>query len=311
MDFHHVPVLLNECLDGLNIRPDGIYVDCTTGGGGHSFEIARRLGPQGRLIGLDQDPHALRAAGERLACFGDRVTLVRANFSSLNDVLHELGVGPVHGILMDLGVSSHQLDVPQRGFTYREDAPLDMRMNPDAPVTAGDLVNSLDEAELARVLWEYGEERHSRRIARLIARVRQQAPIQTTGALVDLIRQAMPAAARREQQHPARRTFQALRIAVNDELGALEQGLAAAIGSLICGGRVAVITFHSLEDRIVKQEFVRRAKGCICPPQIPVCVCGRQPELRLVGKQPRVPSPAEEDQNPRARSSKLRVAERL
>lgn len=311
VEFHHIPVLLQECLDALAVRPDGTYVDCTTGGAGHSYEIARRLGPEGRLIGLDQDPGALAAAAERLAPFADRVRLVRSNFRHLEAVLAELGTGPVHGILMDLGVSSPQLDVPERGFTYREDAPLDMRMDPDGPVTAAELVNGLPEPELARILWEYGEERYSRRIARRIVSARQEAPIRTTGELVELIRQALPAAAKREPQHPARRTFQALRIAVNDELGALEQGLDAAVRSLAAGGRLAVISFHSLEDRIVKQQLARRARGCTCPPRLPACVCGGRPEVRLVGRQPRVPTPAEQEQNPRARSAKLRVAEKL
>lgn len=311
MEFQHVPVLLSACLEALQIRPDGTYLDCTAGGGGHSYEIARRLGPGGRLIGLDQDPEAIAAATRRLAPFADRVTLVRANFDRLAQVLQELGTGPVHGILMDLGVSSHQLDVPARGFSYRADAPLDMRMDPEAPLAAADLVNTAAEEELARILWEYGEERYSRRIARAIAATRRQSPLRTTGELAEIVRQAIPAPARREAQHPARRTFQALRIAVNDELGALERGLAAAVPALAPGGRLAVITFHSLEDRLVKQTFARLARGCTCPPQFPVCVCGQTPVLRLVGKQPRVPDPAEEEQNPRARSAKLRVAERL
>lgn len=309
--FHHIPVMLDEVLKALAVRPEGAYVDCTVGGGGHSAAIAERLGPGGRLLCLDQDPAALVAAGERLAPFGDRVRLHRTNFDRIAEVAAAEGLTAVDGILMDLGVSSPQLDAPERGFSYREDAPLDMRMDPENPVSAADLVAELPEAELARILWEYGEERYSRRIARNIVRARERGPIQTTGELARLVREAMPGPALREQQHPARRTFQALRIAVNDELGALERGLRAAMPLLAPGGRLAVITFHSLEDRIVKRTLAEWAKGCICPPGAPVCICGHQPEVRLVGKQPWMPSAAEVERNPRARSAKLRVAERL
>lgn len=311
MDFHHVPVMLAEVLNALAIRPDGTYVDCTVGGAGHSSEIAARLGPRGRLIGLDQDPAALAAAGERLGRFGDRIRLVRTNFQALARVLADLGTGPVDGILFDLGVSSHQFDEAERGFTYRHDAPLDMRMDPDGEVTAYGIVNDAPEDELVSILRDFGEERFARRIARMVVQERRKRPIATTAELVEVIKRAIPAPARRKGPHPARRTFQALRIAVNDELGALERTLGAAVAALTPGGRLAVISFHSLEDRIVKQTLAARARGCICPPGYPVCVCGHQPEVRLVGKQPQTAGPAEREQNPRSRSAKLRIAERL
>lgn len=309
--FHHVPVLLEEVVAALAVRPDGLYVDCTVGGGGHAYAVASRLGPGGLLIGIDQDPHALAAAAHRLAAFMDRVRLVRSNFDKVDAVVAAVGGRLADGILMDLGVSSPQLDDPARGFTYRADAPLDMRMDPDGPVTAADIVNGASEAELARILREYGEERFAARIARLIVQERRRAPIRTTGELVDIVVRAIPAPARREPQHPARRTFQALRIAVNDELGALERGLQAALRALAPGGRLAVISFHSLEDRIVKHTFAAWARGCVCPPGAPACVCGQKPQVRLVGKQPVVPGAEEQERNPRARSAKLRVAERI
>lgn len=310
MSFHHIPVLLHETLDALAVRPGGIYVDCTLGGAGHSVEILGRSGPDGILIGLDQDEQALKAAGERLAPFGERARLVKTNFEHIAAVVERLGIGPVDGVMMDIGVSSHQFDEGERGFSYHQDAPLDMRMDRDAPFTAADLVNEWDEGEIARIIWEYGEERWSRRIAQFIARARSQAPIQTTGQLVEIIKAAIPAGARREGGHPARRTFQAIRIAVNDELGVLERGLEGALQVLKPGGRLAVITFHSLEDRIVKQTFARWVKPCTCPPEIPVCVCGKVPLAEHVTRKPVKASAQELEQNPRARSATLRAIEK-
>lgn len=311
MGFEHEPVLLAEVLEALAVRPDGRYVDCTVGGGGHSEAIARRLGPDGRLLALDRDPAALRAAGERLKPFADRVRLVRTRFSRLAGVVTEAGLDGVDGVLFDLGVSSPQVDDPGRGFSYRHDAPLDMRMDPDVPVTAADLVARLPEEELARILREYGEERFAARIARRIVAERERRPIRTTLQLAELVRETIPAPARREPQHPARRTFQALRIAVNDELGELESALEAAVRVLRPGGRLVAIAFHSLEDRIVKQFIARQSRGCECPPGTPVCLCGKKPVLRPVGRQPRLPGPEEIRRNPRARSARLRVAEKL
>lgn len=307
MDFHHVPVLLQECLDGLAIDPAGIYVDCTLGGGGHSYEIAQRLGPQGRLICFDQDENALKAGGQRLAPFGERVTLVRTNFANIAEVIDHLGFGPVNGVLMDIGVSSHQLDEGERGFSFHQDAPLDMRMDRENPVSAETVLNEWSEAEIARILWEYGEEKWSKRIAQFIVNRR---PLKTTGDLVDAIKAAIPAGARREGGHPARRTFQAVRIAVNDELGVLERGLEGAIQSLAPGGRLAVITFHSLEDRIVKQTFHRWVNPCTCPPGFPVCVCGKPQLADHVTRKPVTATEAELENNPRSRSAKLRVVEK-
>jgi len=311
VEFHHVPVLLNEVLEGLAIREDGTYVDCTLGGAGHSLEILRRLGPKGRLIGLDQDEAALAAAAERLAPFGDQVRLVKTNFARIAQVVDELQVGPVHGVLMDIGVSSHQLDEAERGFSFHQEAPLDMRMDRSSPVSAATVVNEWPEEELVRIIREYGEERWAKRIAQFIVRARAHGPIRTTTELVDVIKAAIPAAARREGGHPARRTFQAIRIAVNDELGALERGLEGAVQVLAPGGRLAVITFHSLEDRLVKQTFARWANPCTCPPNAPVCTCGKQPLVRHVTRKPVTASPAELEANPRSRSAKLRVVEKL
>lgn len=308
-EFHHAPVLLKECIDALNIRPGGIYVDGTLGGAGHSREIASRL-TTGRLIGIDRDETALRAAAERLAPFGDRVTLVKSNFDRLPEVLDELGIEAADGMLFDLGVSSPQLDDPERGFSYMADAPLDMRMDRSAGLTARDVVNAWSEEELQRILYTYGEERYARRIAEAIVRARQRAPIETTLQLADLVRSAMPAAARREKQHPAKRSFQAVRIAVNDELGAVERLLEAAPDRLKTGGRLCVISFHSLEDRLVKQAIHRRVDGCTCPKTLPVCVCGFKQTLKTVGGVITA-SQEELERNPRARSAKLRVAERV
>ncbi len=305
----HAPVLLEECIAGLNIRPEGVYVDGTLGFAGHSFEIAKRL-TAGRLIGIDRDDAALKAAGERLAPFGDRVTLVKSNFDRVGEILDELGVEAADGMLFDLGVSSPQLDEAERGFSYRSDAPLDMRMDRSASLTAGDVVNRWPEEELKRILYAYGEERYAPRIAAAIVRQRREKEIESTLELAELIRSAMPAAARREKQHPAKRSFQAIRIAVNDELGSVERMLAAAPERLKKGGRLCVISFHSLEDRLVKQAIHKRVDGCTCPKSLPVCVCGFRQTLKTVGGV--ITASAEELQcNPRARSAKLRIAERV
>lgn len=309
-EFAHTSVLLEECLEGLNIRPDGVYVDCTLGGGGHSFHIAQRLDPGGRLIGIDRDDDALRAAGERLSPYADRFTPVKSNFSDVKAVLADLGL-KADGILFDLGVSSFQLDEPERGFSYMQDAPLDMRMDRSTGATAADLINSYDEHAIADILWRYGEERYSRQIARAIVRARALAPIATTGQLCEIIKSAMPPQALREKQHPAKRSFQAIRIAVNGELSAVEEALRDLWKSLNPGGRICVITFHSLEDRITKEAFAEMARGCTCPPQFPVCVCGGKPKVKLIAKKPILPTEKELETNPRARSAKLRIAEVL
>lgn len=308
-DYGHRPVLLDECIDALQIKPDGVYVDGTLGRAGHSSEIVRRL-TTGRLIALDRDETALAAARERLAEYMDRVTLVHSNFSSLGEVLDGLGVDSVDGMLFDLGVSSPQLDDASRGFSYKQDAPLDMRMDASAPLTARELVNTASYEELRRILYEYGEERYAPQIAKAICAAREQKTVETTLELAELIRGAMPAKALREKQHPAKRSFQAIRIAVNDELGELPPMLDAAEAHLKPGGRLAVITFHSLEDRIVKQKLRELATGCICPPEFPVCVCGRTPKMKIVTRKPIVSGEAELNENPRARSAKLRVAEK-
>lgn len=309
-EFHHVSVLLNECIDSLNIRPDGIYVDGTLGGAGHSSQIAKQL-TTGRLIGIDRDPVALEAAGKRLEPYQERVTLVHANFCEMAQVLNDLGISGVDGILMDLGVSSPQLDDGERGFSYMVDAPLDMRMNNADALSAEMVVNTWPQEELKRILYTYGEERYAPQIAAAICRRRESKPIATTLELVDIIRGAMPPAALREKQHPAKRCFQAIRIAVNDELGSVEKAMDAAIPLLNPGGRLAIITFHSLEDRIVKTAMADAAKGCTCPPQFPVCVCGKKPKVKLISRKPIVASDAELEANPRARSAKLRVCEKL
>ena len=311
MEFQHKSVLLQECIDALNIRPDGIYLDGTLGGAGHSSQIARRLTEGGRLIGVDRDRTALAAAKERLAPYADRVTLVHSNFAEIDAILDSLGIPAVDGMLFDLGVSSPQLDDASRGFSYMADAPLDMRMDKDDALTAGAVVNTWPQGELRRILYDYGEERYAPQIAAAICRAREKAPVETTLELVDVIRSAMPPQALREKQHPAKRSFQAIRIAVNDELGAVSRMMQAAVGRLNPGGRLAVITFHSLEDRIVKSEMQQAARGCTCPPEFPVCVCGKKPLVKLVTRKPIVSGPAELEENPRARSAKLRVAEKL
>ena len=308
-EFHHVSVLLDECIEGLNIKPDGIYVDGTLGGAGHSYHIAERL-TTGRLIGIDRDPVALKAAGERLSPFADRVTLVHSNFCRMGQVLQELGISGVDGILLDLGVSSPQLDDGSRGFSYMTDAPLDMRMDNGDALSADTVVNTWSYEELKRILYDYGEERYAPAIAAAIVRKREVSPIRTTLELVDVIRSAMPPAALREKQHPAKRTFQAIRIAVNDELNSVSKAMDAAIPCLNPGGRLAVITFHSLEDRIVKNAMAAAAKGCICPPEFPVCVCGRTPQVTVLTRKPIVSGEEELERNPRARSAKLRICEK-
>ena len=308
-EFHHISVLLEECLDGLNIKPDGIYVDGTLGGAGHSSQIAKRL-TTGRLIGIDRDPVALKAAGERLAPYRENVTLVHSNFCEMAQVLKDLNIPGVDGILLDLGVSSPQLDDGQRGFSYMLDAPLDMRMNNEDPLTAHVVVNTWSQEELKRILYTYGEERYAPQIAAAICRRREEKTIDTTLELVDVIRSAMPPAALREKQHPAKRSFQAIRIAVNDELGSVERVLEDAVDLLNPGGRLAIITFHSLEDRIVKTAMADAAKGCTCPPNFPVCVCGKKPKVKLISRKPIVASDAELEVNPRSRSAKLRVCEK-
>jgi 16S rRNA (cytosine1402-N4)-methyltransferase len=310
MEYTHKPVLLEECLDGLNIRPGGVYLDGTLGRAGHSLEIVKRLAA-GRLIAIDRDKAALDAAPARFGEYLDRVTLVQGSFGGLAGILASLNVGGVDGMLFDLGVSSPQLDDGSRGFSYLQDAPLDMRMDQSAPLTARDVVNGWSQEELKRVLWQYGEERYAGPIAAAIVRERGNAPIETTGQLAELIRSAMPAKACREKQHPAKRSFQAIRIAVNDELGELERLLECALEALNPGGRLAIISFHSLEDRLVKTAYARWARGCTCPPDFPVCVCGKTPRVKLVGRRPITAGEEELKENPRARSAKLRLAERL
>ena len=309
MEYTHQPVLLNECIQGLAIRPEGVYVDGTLGRAGHSREIAKRL-TTGRLLCIDRDQAAIDAAEERLAPWRDRVTLIHNNFDRLGDILREEGIAGVDGMLFDLGVSSPQLDDPSRGFSYMQDAPLDMRMDASAPLTAREVVNGWSYEELRRILFDYGEERYAPAIAKAICRRREERPVETTLELVEIIKSAMPSAALREKQHPAKRSFQAIRIAVNGELDALEPMLEAGADALNPGGRLAVITFHSLEDRIVKRTLQRLAAGCTCPREFPVCVCGRKPKLKLVNRKPIVSTPKELEENPRARSAKLRIAER-
>ncbi len=306
----HISVLLDECIENLNIKPDGIYLDGTLGMGGHSFEIASRLST-GRLICIDRDETAIERAGRRLAPFGDKVTLVHGNFSDAASILDSLNIAEVDGMLFDLGVSSPQLDEGPRGFSYMVQAPLDMRMDQGSGITAYDVVNTWDENRLNRILWDYGEERYARRITGAIIKHREQKPIENTQELVDIIRSAMPAAALREKQHPAKRSFQAIRIAVNDELGAIGSMMETAPDKLRRGGRLCVISFHSLEDRIVKSGIQAREHGCTCPREAPVCTCGFVQTLRSVTRKPILPTEEEIERNPRARSAKLRVAERV
>lgn len=306
----HIPVLLRECVDGLNIDPNGIYVDGTLGLGGHSFEIASRL-EKGRLIGVDRDETAIERAGERLKEFGGKVTLVHGNFCNIPDILDELEIENVNGMLFDLGVSSPQLDETDRGFSYMTDAPLDMRMDRSNTLSAWLVVNKWPLEKLERILWDYGEERFSKRIASAIVKARETEAVKTTLELVDIIKSAMPGPALREKQHPAKRTFQAIRIAVNDELGAVDEMMRAVPDRLKPGGRLAVISFHSLEDRIVKQAIASRENGCTCPREAPVCTCGFVQTLKSVTRKPITPSEEELADNPRSRSAKLRIAERV
>ena len=310
LSYGHRPVLLEECLEALAIRPDGIYVDGTLGRAGHSLEIARRL-TTGRLIGIDRDETAIAAAQERLRDYMDHVTLVHSNFDRIGAILEELNISGADGMLFDLGVSSPQLDDAQRGFSYMHDAPLDMRMDRTAALDAHQVVNRWPYEELRRILYEYGEERYAPAIAKGICRARETAPIETTLQLVDVIKSAMPPQALREKQHPAKRSFQAIRIAVNGELDALPPMLNAAAEHLNAGGRLAVISFHSLEDRIIKKTMQELATGCTCPPNFPVCVCGKTPKMKLISRKPITPDNGELTENPRARSAKLRVAEKL
>ena len=309
MEFHHISVLLEETIAALAIRPDGIYVDGTAGGGGHSSRIAQQL-TTGRLIALDKDPDAVAAATARLAPYGERAMVLQRDFADVAQVLGELGIPAVDGILLDLGVSSHQLDTPERGFSYQHDAPLDMRMSQKG-LSAYDLVNTMEEKGLAEIIRRYGEEKFAARIAARIVEARRQGPVETTGQLAQIVKEAIPAAARREGGHPAKRTFQALRIAVNDELDNLSRCLDTAFDCLAPGGRFAVITFHSLEDRITKQAFAGYCRGCTCPPDFPVCVCGKKPRARLVTRKPVEASAQELEENNRSRSARLRVIERL
>lgn len=310
ISFSHRSVLLDECIEGLCIDPDGIYIDGTAGGGGHSYEIARRL-RGGRLIAIDRDGAAIEAAGRRLSEFGDRVTLVRNNFSNIAQVCAELGIDRVNGVLLDLGVSSYQLDTAERGFSHNADAPLDMRMDTRGPLDAYAVVNTYSEGMLSKVIFEYGEERYAKRIASAIVRRREIKPIETTGELVDVIKSALPAAALNGGHHPAKRTFQAIRIEVNGELGAIQPAIESATKLLVPDGRIAIITFHSLEDRIVKQTYASLAQGCTCPPRIPVCVCNHKASLEVITRKPILPSEEELEQNPRSRSAKLRIARKL
>lgn len=311
MEFSHVSVLAEECIQALNLRPDGVYVDGTTGGGGHSLRIAQQLGPAGRLICIDRDEEALAAASRRLEAYRDRVTFVKSNFAQIAQVIEGQGLAGVDGILFDLGVSSYQLDNGDRGFSYMHDAPLDMRMDRSQPFSAWDVVNTYTQEQLRQILWEYGEERYSGRVAAAIVQQREESPIETTGQLAQVIREAMPAAARREKQHPAKRSFQAIRIEVNGELRAVEQAMEGSVDKLLPGGRLAVISFHSLEDRIVKNVFRDMESDCICDKSLPVCVCGKKRELKQVNKKPITASEEEQKENPRSKSAKLRIAERV
>ena len=311
MEFRHTSVLLRETVDALHVRPDGIYVDGTLGGGGHSSEIAKRLSEGGRLIGIDQDAAAIEAAAKRLGEFGDRVTIIRSNYADMKTRLLQAGITSVDGILLDLGVSSYQLDDAQRGFTYREeDAPLDMRMDQRQEYTAREVVNSCSAEDLTRIIREFGEEKFAGKIAHRIVQEREKGPIETTGQLTQIVKDAIPARARATGRHPARRTFQAIRIEVNGELRVLRESLDDMIDLLNPGGRICIITFHSLEDRIVKDAFRRAENPCICPPEFPVCVCGKKPKSRVITKKPVIPSEEEMEQNPRSKSAKLRVFEK-
>ncbi len=310
MEFNHVSVLLHEAVDELQVKPSGIYVDGTLGGGGHSYEICKRLDSEGRLIGIDQDAEALEAAQKRLGEFKDRITLVKSNYERTGEVLRELGIEKVDGIILDLGVSSYQLDNAERGFSYREDAPLDMRMDREQTMSAKEIVNGYSQEELFRVIREYGEERYAGSIARNICRQREKKVIETTFELVDIIRTSMPAKAKNGKGHPAKRTFQAIRMECNRELDVLREALENMVDLLNDGGRLAIITFHSLEDRLVKTSFRRYENPCVCPPDFPICVCGRKSKGKVITRKPRIPSAEETEKNTRAKSAKLRVFEK-
>jgi len=310
MEFHHVSVLLNECIDGLDIKENGIYVDGTLGGAGHSSEIVKKL-TTGRLIGIDQDMNAINAATKRLEPYKDRVTLVHDNFSNVKAVFNQLGIEKADGFLLDIGVSSHQLDEAERGFSYMQDAPLDMRMNNENSFSAYNVVNEYREDELNRVIFEYGEERWARRIAQFIVEERKNKPIETTFELVDVIKKAVPKGARKDGPHPAKRTFQAIRIEVNGELEILEKTIDDMTELLNPGGRLCIITFHSLEDRIVKNAFRKQENPCTCPPEFPVCICGKKKLAKVVTRKPILPSDEELEENHRSRSAKLRILERI
>ncbi len=310
MEFNHVSVLLHEAVDELQVKPSGIYVDGTLGGGGHSYEICKRLDSEGRLIGIDQDAEALEAAQKRLGEFKDRITLVKSNYERTGEVLRELGIEKVDGIILDLGVSSYQLDNAERGFSYREDAPLDMRMDREQTMSAKEIVNGYSQEELFRVIREYGEERYAGSIARNICRQREKKVIETTFELVDIIRTSMPAKAKNGKGHPAKRTFQAIRMECNRELDVLGEALENMVDLLNDGGRLAIITFHSLEDRLVKTSFRRYENPCVCPPDFPICVCGRKSKGKVITRKPRIPSAEETEKNTRAKSAKLRVFEK-
>lgn len=310
MKFNHTSVLLQETIDGLNIRPDGVYVDGTLGGGGHSYEIASRLSDRGQLIGIDQDEAAITAAGERLKEFGDRVIIVRSNYRNTKSILQSLQIEKIDGMMLDLGVSSYQLDTEERGFSYRYDAPLDMRMDKRQTLTARDIVNGYSEMELFRVIRDYGEDKFAKNIAKHIVAARQQSPIETTGQLNEIIKAAIPAKMRAEGGHPSKRTYQAIRIECNKELEVLRDSLEELIGLLNPGGRLCIITFHSLEDRIVKSAFKKAENPCTCPPSFPVCVCGKVSQGTVITNKPILPGEEELERNSRAKSAKLRIFER-
>lgn len=310
MEFNHTSVLLQETIDGLNIRPDGVYVDGTLGGGGHSYEIVRRLSDRGQLIGIDQDEAAITAAGEKLKGFGDRVIIVRSNYRNTKSILQSLQIEKVDGMMLDLGVSSYQLDTEERGFSYRYDAPLDMRMDKRQTLTARDIVNGYGEMELFRVIRDYGEDKFAKNIAKHIVAARQQSPIETTGRLNEIIKAAIPAKMRAEGGHPSKRTYQAIRIECNKELEVLRDSLEELIGLLNSGGRLCIITFHSLEDRIVKSAFKKAENPCTCPPSFPVCVCGKVSQGKVITNKPILPREEELERNPRAKSAKLRIFEK-
>ena len=307
IEFKHIPIMLEEVIKGLDIKPNGIYVDGTLGGGGHSYEIAKRLVSGGRLIGIDQDEAAIKAAGARLSEFGDRVTVVRSNYAQMVSVLQSLGIEQVDGILLDLGVSSHQLDNAERGFSYMEDAPLDMRMDRRQEKTARDIVNYYSQADLTRIIRDYGEDKFAAKIAAKIIDFRENKPVETTGELAEIIKSAIPVKYRLTGGHPAKRTFQAIRIELNRELGVLEESIEGMLDVLSDGGRMAVITFHSLEDRIVKSAFKKAESSCTCPPDFPICVCGKKSKGYVASRKPLIPSDEETERNPRAKSSKLRI----